>query len=95
MPGPGLLFVVSGPSGAGKDTLVDALRARMPRVRYSVSSTTRDPRPGEREGEHYFYLQREEFEQRRVVVRATRLFTARGERRAGRNFHAECLAGAL
>ncbi|MDQ2871633.1 MAG: guanylate kinase [Candidatus Eremiobacteraeota bacterium] len=65
MPGPGLLFVVSGPSGAGKDTLVDALRARMPRVRYSVSSTTRDPRPGEREGEHYFYLQREEFEQRR------------------------------
>ncbi|HEY8313003.1 MAG TPA: guanylate kinase [Candidatus Baltobacteraceae bacterium] len=67
MLGPGLLFVVSGPSGAGKDTLVDALRARIPRLRYSVSATTRDPRPGEREGEHYFYLKREEFERRRAV----------------------------
>ena len=63
--GPGLLFVVSGPSGAGKDTLVDALRARLPRLRYSVSSTTRAPRPGEREGEHYFFLERDEFERRR------------------------------
>ncbi|MEO9170507.1 MAG: guanylate kinase [Candidatus Baltobacteraceae bacterium] len=60
--GPGLLFVVSGPSGAGKDTLVDALRERMPRVRYSVSATTRDPRPGESHGEHYFFLTREAFE---------------------------------
>jgi len=63
--GPGLLFVVSGPSGAGKDTLVEALLARMARVRYSVSATTREPRPGEREGEHYFFLSREEFERRR------------------------------
>ena len=66
MLGPGLLFVVSGPSGAGKDTLVDALRARMPRLRYSVSATTREPRPGEREGEHYFFLSRDEFERRRA-----------------------------
>lgn len=64
MLGPGLLFVVSGPSGAGKDTLVDALRARLPRLRYSVSATTRLPRPGEIEGEHYFFLEREEFERR-------------------------------
>ena len=63
--GPGLLFVVSGPSGAGKDTLVDALRERMPRLRYSVSATTRDPRPGEIEGEHYFFVSRDAFEARR------------------------------
>jgi guanylate kinase len=67
MLGPGLLFVVSGPSGAGKDTLVDALRQRLPRLRYSVSATTRDPRPGEVEGEHYFFLRREEFERRNAA----------------------------
>jgi len=63
-PGPGLLFVVSGPSGAGKDTVVDALRTRMPRLRYSVSATTRPPRVGERDGEAYFFLDRELFEQK-------------------------------
>ncbi len=62
--GPGLLFVVSGPSGAGKDTLVEALRERMPRLRYSVSATTRAPRAGEMEGEHYFFITRAEFERR-------------------------------
>lgn len=64
--GPGLLFVVSGPSGAGKDTLVDALRERMPRMRYSVSATTRAPRPGETEGEHYFFVTRPAFEARQA-----------------------------
>ncbi len=62
--GPGLVFVVSGPSGAGKDTLVEALVERMPRLRYSISATTREPRAGERDGEHYFFLTREEFERR-------------------------------
>jgi guanylate kinase len=61
----GLLFVVSGPSGAGKDTLLETLRARRPGLRYSVSATTRAPRPEERDGEHYFFLSREEFERRR------------------------------
>ncbi|MGA8535271.1 MAG: guanylate kinase [Candidatus Tumulicola sp.] len=62
--GPGLLFVISGPSGAGKDTLVEALVGRMPRLRYSISVTTREPRTGEREGEHYFFLTHAEFQGR-------------------------------
>jgi guanylate kinase len=60
--GPGLLFVVSGPSGAGKDTLVEALRERRPNLRYSVSATTREPRPQEREGEQYFFVSRAWFD---------------------------------
>jgi guanylate kinase len=65
--GPGLLFVVSGPSGAGKDTLVAALLKRLPRLKYSVSATTREPRPGEEEGEHYFFLTKEEFVEQRAA----------------------------
>ncbi len=60
--GPGLLFVVSGPSGAGKDTLVEALRGRRPSLRYSVSATTRPARPEERNEEHYFFVSDSEFE---------------------------------
>jgi guanylate kinase len=63
--GPGLLFVVSGPSGAGKDTLLEALRGRMPRLRYSISSTTRPAREGEIEGDHYFFVPAGEFERQR------------------------------
>ncbi len=62
--GPGVLFVVSGPSGAGKDTLVEGLRARHKRFLYSVSATTRSPRPGERPDVDYFFLERPEFERR-------------------------------
>lgn len=55
---------MSGPSGAGKDTLVDGLRARHGRLLYSISATTRAPRPGERDGSDYFFLSRKEFEHR-------------------------------
>ncbi|HEV3158107.1 MAG TPA: guanylate kinase [Candidatus Baltobacteraceae bacterium] len=65
--GPGLLFVVSGPSGAGKDTVVEAVMRRHPRLRYSVSATTRAPRAGEREGEAYFFIDRTTFEKRQAV----------------------------
>ncbi len=46
--------------------MVDALRERMPRVRYSVSATTRGPRTGERNGEHYFFVSREHFERTKL-----------------------------
>ncbi|HET9342123.1 MAG TPA: guanylate kinase [Candidatus Eremiobacteraceae bacterium] len=60
-----VLLVVSGPSGSGKDSLVDALRAAEPKLAYSVSATTRPSRPGEVEGQHYWFLERNEFERRR------------------------------
>jgi len=57
----GILFVVSGPSGSGKTTLCRSL-AEEGLVSYSVSCTTRAPRPGEVDGRDYFFLSREEFE---------------------------------
>jgi len=59
----GILFVVSAPSGAGKSTLLNALR-QTPDFVYSVSYTTRNPRPGEVSGEDYCFVTKEEFEQR-------------------------------
>ena len=59
----GILFVVSAPSGAGKSTLLNALR-QTPDFVYSVSCTTRPPRPGEIEGEDYCFLSGSEFERR-------------------------------
>jgi guanylate kinase len=50
------LFIVAAPSGGGKTSLVAALLERDPGVRLSVSHTTRAPRPGERDGEHYHFV---------------------------------------
>lgn len=61
---PGILFVVSGPSGAGKGTLVNQLVARVPGISRSISATTRSPRPGEIEGQDYYFQRPEEFEAR-------------------------------
>lgn len=60
--GPGRLTVLSGPSGVGKGTLVRGLLERHPQLWLSVSATTRPPREGEVEGEHYFFLSPEAFE---------------------------------
>lgn len=51
----GLLIILSSPSGAGKSTLAKRLRAWDPTIRFSVSATTRPPRPGEAEGREYFF----------------------------------------
>lgn len=61
-PGTGKLWVISGPSGVGKGTLVKALLSEMEQVSLSVSMTTRAPRLGEVEGQNYFFRSREEFE---------------------------------
>lgn len=59
----GQLYIVSAPSGAGKSSLLNALRARMPDVVISVSHTTRTPRPGEQDGVHYHFTDVEIFRQ--------------------------------
>lgn len=58
----GLLIVVSGPSGSGKGTVLSEVFAKRKGIYYSVSATTRKPRPGELNGQHYFFLTHEEFE---------------------------------
>lgn len=57
----GSLFIISAPSGAGKSTLVRALLAEDPDIRLSVSHTTRTPRAGERDGEHYHFTDVDSF----------------------------------
>ena len=57
----GILFVLSGPSGAGKGTLRRLLFQRLPGLAYSVSCTTRQPRPGETEGVEYHFVSEEAF----------------------------------
>jgi len=59
----GILFVVSAPSGAGKSTLLNAIRPDADFI-YSVSCTTRAPRPGETDGEDYHFLSQEDFARR-------------------------------
>jgi guanylate kinase len=59
----GILIVLSAPSGAGKSSLLNALRPTADFV-YSISCTTRAPRPGEQDGVHYHFISREEFERR-------------------------------
>ena len=59
----GLLVVISGPSGAGKGTVLKVLTEKYDGFAYSVSVTTRAPRPGEVDGKHYFFKTKEQFAQ--------------------------------
>jgi guanylate kinase len=59
----GKLFVISAPSGAGKTTLLKRVMARVPHLTFSVSHTTRPPRPGERDGVDYSFVSTAEFEE--------------------------------
>ena len=58
------VFVITGPSGVGKGTLIGELLRRIPELEMSVSATTRPPREGERDGSDYHFLDREEFDRR-------------------------------
>jgi guanylate kinase len=57
----GCLFIVAAPSGAGKSSLVNAVLAEDPRLRLSISYTTRAPRPGEQNGREYHFVERDAF----------------------------------
>jgi guanylate kinase len=64
-PASGMMLVISAPSGAGKSTLIRRLREEFSAFAFSVSCTTRPPRPGELDGREYHFLTRAEFERRR------------------------------
>ena len=59
----GRVFIISGPSGSGKDTVMKKVFERKPDLKFSISSITRGMRPGEVEGEKYNFVSRERFEQ--------------------------------
>ncbi|NJO67311.1 MAG: guanylate kinase, partial [Leptolyngbyaceae cyanobacterium RM1_405_57] len=59
----GKLIVFTGPSGVGKGTLLRSLLRRHPELYFSISVTTRAPRPGEVDGKHYYFVTRPQFEQ--------------------------------
>jgi guanylate kinase len=58
------VFVITGPSGVGKGTLIRGLMERLPQLELSVSATTRAPRPGEQDGVDYHFLTRGQFDER-------------------------------
>jgi len=58
----GKAFIISGPSGVGKSTILKDLLVRRPNIYFSVSATTRAPRPGEENGVHYHFMDRDTFQ---------------------------------
>lgn len=60
----GKLFILTGPSGVGKGTVLARVREQLPELYLSISATTRDPREGEVDGVNYYFLTKEQFEQK-------------------------------
>ena len=60
----GILFIISGPAGSGKGTVVNELVSSHDEIELSISATTRKPRPNEIDGVHYHFITKEEFEKR-------------------------------
>lgn len=60
----GHLFLILGPSGSGKGTVLKALRQNHPEIVFPISCTTREPRPGEKDGEVYYFVSKDEFKHR-------------------------------
>lgn len=58
----GKLIIFSAPSGAGKSTIVKRLLQQLPQLAFSISATSREPRTGEQDGQHYYFLSPEEFQ---------------------------------
>jgi guanylate kinase len=74
----GLLLVISGPSGVGKGTICEQLIEKNENITYSVSVTTRQKRPGEIDGQHYYFATEEEFSnmvQQDAFLEYTRVFS--------------------
>ena len=63
----GVLYIVSAPSGAGKTSLLKAVREQLPQLKVAISHTTRAPRPGEINTQHYFFVSEDEFKKMQVA----------------------------
>ncbi len=83
----GKIFFFSGPSGVGKGTLINMLREKHPEWVFPPSCTTRDPRPGEVEGETYFFITHKEFSQRIEAGEFLEWAEVHGGNRYGTLFH--------
>ena len=74
------VFVITGPSGVGKGTLIAELLKRIPELELSVSATTREPRDGEQDGRDYHFLEPEEFDRRAAAGEFLEFATYSGNR---------------
>jgi len=74
------LFIISGPSAVGKNTIINGVKKLLPEVEETISCTTRQKRPGEINGVHYYFLTEEEFENKIKSNEFLETFTVHGRR---------------